>query len=579
MRVKSNSSHEGEGREPKPSARPHRQRLGDVLLARGVITPDQLTKALEAQRINGLRLGESLRAMGISSEAIVTALSEQLQIPRAQLSPGTLDPMALQIIPEHLARRLQAIPVKVTDTAITVAMVDPLDVTAIDDIQLLSGRKVHAAVITPEEFYMGINQYPTLDNSVEAAVKDFVTPVSEDEELTPDNLTRVAEEAPVVRLVSLILSRAVHQRASDIHIEPQRQRVRVRYRIDGLLTQVITLPRSVQAGVISRIKILSNMDIAEHRLPQDGRMALRIDGKELDIRISTVPSVHGENVVMRLLHQEDTRLVLDKLGLSTHDSTRLAAAVRRSHGIFLLTGPTGSGKTTTLYTILQMLNSPDRNIVTIEDPVEYNIEGITQVPVNPKTGLTFASGLRSFLRQDPNIIMVGEIRDTETGRLAIQAALTGHLVLSTLHTNTAPGAVTRLGDMGIEPYQISATLLAVAAQRLVRVLCSKCKAPAELAPDVAVRLGLSDAGEPLRVYKPQGCPACSDTGYQGRVAVFELMDVDERIRGLIAQSPPEHEIRAAAVQGGMRPLQDDGLQKVLAGVTSVEELIRVLGMS
>ncbi len=553
-----------------------RQQLGEILIARGVITPAQLTQALETQRMNRKRLGDNLRAMGVSSESIAEALSEQLAIPLVRLSGVALKESVLQCLPEAFARRHQAIPIGLTDMDITIAMVDPLDVLTVDDIHRLTGRKVKVAITTAEDFNMAINQYPALDESMEEALKDFVITAEKDKEPTVDSIMQMVQETPIVRLVSLIISRAVRDRASDIHIEPQRHHLRVRFRVDGLLTTVMTPPQRVQAAVISRIKILSSMNIAERRVPQDGRFEIKLDGKDVDIRVSAVPSVHGEKIVMRLLERSATSMTFDALGISQEDRTHLAAMVRRPHGMFMMTGPTGSGKTTTLYTILNMLNSPDRNIVTIEDPVEYHIAGITQVQVDPKAGVTFAGGLRSFLRQDPNIIMVGEVRDQETAALAVQAALTGHLVLSTLHTNDAPGAVTRLQDMGIESFRIAATLLGVAAQRLVRVLCPECKEPAVLTPEVAVRLGLQVNSEPVPIFTPRGCALCGDTGYRGRIAVFELMHMTKEMKQLIATKAPEHEVREAAAKGGMRSLLEDGVQKVLAGITSVEEVLRVL---
>jgi type IV pilus assembly protein PilB len=562
--------------EREQQGRHARQQLGEILIGRGVITPAQLTQALETQRMNRKRLGDNLRAMGISSESIAEALSEQLGIPLVRLTGVSLKESVLQCLPEAFARRHQAIPIGLTDMDITIAMVDPLDVLTVDDIHRLTGRKVKVAITTAEDFNMAINQYPALDESMEEALKDFVVTAERDKEPTVDSIMQMVQETPIVRLVSLIISRAVRDRASDIHIEPQRHHLRVRFRVDGLLTTVMTPPQRVQAAVISRIKILSSMNIAERRVPQDGRFEIKLDGKDIDIRVSAIPSVHGEKIVMRLLERSATSMTFDALGISQEDRSRLAAMVRRPHGMFMMTGPTGSGKTTTLYTILNMLNSPDRNIVTIEDPVEYHIAGITQVQVDPKAGVTFSGGLRSFLRQDPNIIMVGEVRDQETASLAVQAALTGHLVLSTLHTNDAPGAVTRLQDMGIESFRIAATLLGAAAQRLVRVLCPECKEPAVLTPEVAVRLGLELNNEPVQIFTPRGCALCGDTGYRGRIAVFELMHMTKEMKQLISAKAPEHEVREAAAKGGMRSLLEDGVQKILAGITSVEEVLRVL---
>src|SRR5579884_1435030 len=552
------ADHEGAPRRGRPQ-------LGEILVARGVITREQLAEALAAQRLNKKRLGENLRMMGITSDKIAEALSEQLGLPLVRLSRLTLDEAVLQAIPEQVARRHQAIPISLTDSRITVALVDPLDVLAVDDIRRRTGREVNVVITPADDFNVAINQYPALDESVEEAIRDVAV--------------TAVEEAPIVRLVSLIISKAVRQRASDIHIEPQERHLRVRYRIDGLLVTVMTPPRHVQAAVVSRLKILANLNIAERRLPQDGRIQLRVDEKEVDIRVSTVPTVYGEKVVLRLLDRSNAMVVLDRLGLGADNRGRLEALVRRPHGIFLLTGPTGSGKTTTLYAILNSLNAPDRNILTIEDPVEYHIAGISQVAVNPRAGLTFAGGLRAFLRQDPDIIMVGEIRDGETAAIAVQAALTGHLVLSTLHTNDAPGAVTRLVDMGVEPFLVASTLLGAAAQRLVRVLCIECKERTALPPDVAARFGWRLDDRPAAVYTARGCPACGHTGYRGRTALFELMAMTEEMQELVVRRAPDHELRAAAARAGMRSLLEDGVQKVRDGVTSVEEILRVLDVS
>ncbi len=561
---------------PDRNGRRNRHPLGEILVALGAITREQLAEALAAQRANGKRLGETLCGMGVPTVRIAEALSEQLGLPLVRLTRLNLDESILQAIPEHVARRHGIIPLSLSDSRMTVALVDPLDVVAIDDIRRLSGREVDVVITPADDFAVAVNRYQALDRSVEKAIQEIAVPPLEEREVSLDNLMRMVEEAPIVRLVSLIISKAVRQRASDIHIEPQERHLRVRYRIDGLLVTVMTPPRHVQAAVVSRLKILANLNIAERRLPQDGRIQLRVDEKEVDIRVSTVPTVYGEKVVLRLLDRSNAMVVLDRLGLGADNRGRLEALVRRPHGIFLLTGPTGSGKTTTLYAILNTLNAPDRNILTIEDPVEYHIAGISQVAVNPRAGLTFAGGLRAFLRQDPDIIMVGEIRDGETAAIAVQAALTGHLVLSTLHTNDAPGAVTRLVDMGVEPFLVASTLLGAAAQRLVRVLCIECKERTALPPDVAARFGWRLDDRPAAVYTARGCPACGHTGYRGRTAVFELMQTTPELQALIVRRAPDHELRAAAARAGMRSLLEDGAQRVLQGLTSAEELLRVL---
>ncbi len=553
-----------------------RQLLGEILVKRGVITPDRLAQALQLQRTSGKRLGETLRTMGIAGQYIAEALSEQLGLPLVRAHKLKIEAAALRLVPEHLARSHRAIPVAVAGSRVSVALVDPFDVMAIDDIRRLTGRDVDVVVISADDFETAVTQYLSLDRTKAGAAKEAPDAAAEGAEISPDRLRELVDEAPIVRLVSQIITQAVRQRASDIHFETQEKELRVRFRVDGLLTTVMTPPRHLQPAVISRIKILAGMDIAEQRLPQDGRIQAQAAEKAIDIRVSTIPTVYGENVVLRLLGREPEIMRLDQLGLSAHDKGRVESIVRHPNGIFLMTGPTGSGKTTTLYSILNMLNAPDIKILTIEDPVEYHIPGVSQVQVNPKTSLTFASGLRSFLRHDPDIIMVGEIRDPETAAIAVQAALTGHLVLSTLHTNDAPGAITRLLDMGIEPYLLASTLLAAGAQRLVRVLCPECKEPAELEPDMAARLGVLLEDEPVKVYRARGCSTCHDRGYWGRTALFEVMRVRDDMRTCIVLRTPEHELRTVAAREGMRSLLEDGVRKVLAGITSPGELLRIL---
>jgi type II secretion system protein E len=396
-----------------------------------------------------------------------------------------------------------------------------------------------------------------------------------DEEEPLDKLRAVAQEAPVIRLANLVVLQAVRQSASDIHVEPQERVLRVRYRVDGVLSPVMSPPKHVHAALVSRLKIMAGMNIAERRVPQDGRIPLKVDNRDITLRVSTIPTTWGEKVVMRILDKQGALVGIERLGLQPEDRQRFDRIIGKPHGIILLTGPTGSGKTTSLYAMLNRLNRPEVNIITIEDPVEYPVPGIAQVQVNPKAGLTFAGGLRAFLRQDPDIIMVGEIRDEETGRIAIQAALTGHLVLSTLHTNDAPSAITRLVDMGIEPFLVSSSTIGVIAQRLVRVLCDRCKEPYTPPDELLDRLGLQGMLEPTTFYRAKGCQFCHQTGYRGRIGIFEVMTIDETLRDLIAKNATSVQIREAAIAGGMRMLQEDGLAKVLAGVTSLEEVLRV----
>lgn len=555
-----------------------RRQLGDLLLAESLITPDQLARALEIHRATGERLGRVLLDMGVvDQEHIGRLLSKQIGIEFVRMTGTSLREEVLQLLPSVLASRLQAIPIAKDNAVLTVAMVDPLDVVAIDDIRRHTGLDVKIAVTTVRDFQYALNQYPALNDATEALVRDLPRPPVVDEEMTLERLRRLADEQPVVKLVSRLMEEAVRRRASDIHIEPQERHLRVRFRIDGVLLTRGTLPEYVQAQVVSRIKIMANMDIAERRVPQDGSFQTRVDGRPIDVRVSTIPSFYGEKAVLRLLDKSAPIYDLDKLGLSTGNIARLRHVIRRPQGIFLLTGPTGSGKTTTLYAILNELNSEQVNIVTIEDPVEYQIAGITQMQVNVKAGVTFASSLRHFLRQDPDIIMVGEVRDQETARIAIQAALTGHLVLSTLHTNDAPGAITRLLDMGIEPYLVASALEGVAAQRLVRVLCPKCKVADPHAQE-ELRTRVGEAGPAGSYALGRGCEFCNYTGYRGRVALFEIAEMDDALRSLVIERAPHHELSAAAQHGGMRTLLADGLQKAAAGVTSLAEVWRVVSV-
>jgi len=559
--------------EASPARR--RRQLGELLLDEHLVTPDQLNRALEIHRATGERLGRVLLDMGVvDQEHIARVLSQQIGIEFLHLTGQSLREDVLQLLPATLASQLQAVPVAKENGILTVAMVDPLDVVAIDDIRRHTGMDVKVAVITTRDFQYALNQYPVLDVA-EELVRDLPRPQVLDEEISLERLRRMADEQPVVRLVNRLTEEAVRKRASDIHIEPQERHIRLRYRVDGVLLTRGTLPEYVQAQVVSRIKIMANMDIAERRLPQDGSFQTRVDGRAIDVRVSTIPSFYGEKAVLRLLDKSAPIYDLDKLGLSAQNYEVLRRIIQRPQGIFLLTGPTGSGKTTTLYAILNQLNNEKVNVLTVEDPVEYQIAGITQMQVNVRAGVTFASSLRHFLRQDPDIIMVGEVRDQETAQIAIQAALTGHLVLSTLHTNDAPGAITRLLDMGIEPYLVASALEGVAAQRLVRVLCPKCReADAAGAEELRARFGT--AAPAGTYYLGRGCEFCNYTGYRGRVAIFEIAEMDDELRHLVINRVPHHTLKEAAVAAGMTTLLEDGLKKAAAGVTSLAEVWRVV---
>ncbi|MDR7520305.1 MAG: type II secretion system ATPase GspE [Armatimonadota bacterium] len=561
-----------------PEDRSHQRKvhLGQILLEAGIVTQAQLKDALAEQQKTGERIGVIIQRMGLGSqEGVARALAQQLNLEFVRLGEITLDEAALLRVPEEVARRHQVIPLRVDERRMLLGMVDPLDILAVDDLRRLTGLEVAIAVITPDDFQRAISQYPTVEGSVSDLIQQIGEPAAPGEEAPADRLRALTEEAPVIRLVNLIILQAVRQGASDIHIEPQDRVVRVRYRLDGHLHAAMSPPRHVHQALISRLKIMAHMNIAERRVPQDGRIDLKVDDRDISFRVSTTPTVFGEKAVLRILDKRSALVGVDRLGLAPHDAQSLAQMISRPHGIILVTGPTGSGKTTTLYAILNRLNRPEVNILTIEDPVEYQHDGIAQVQVNPKAGLTFASGLRAFLRQDPDIIMVGEIRDEETARIAIHAALTGHLVLSTLHTNDAPSAVTRLVDMGIEPFLVSSSLVGVVAQRLVRVLCERCREPYDPSPEVLTTLGVTAAGHGT-FYRPAGCAACSHTGYKGRVGIFEILTVDDSIKALMVRHATDREIRTAARSAGMRTLQEDGLAKVDAGTTSLEEILRTV---
>ncbi len=565
-------------RPSKTQVARRRVRLGEVLVESSLITRAQLDHALQAQQSSGDRLGKVLVALGLATQdAIAKAIANQIGIEYAHIQGATIPEGVLTSLPEALIRRYQVIPLRVDGEALVLGMVDPLDILALDDIRRVVERDIIPAAITPDGFQHAVNQYPAMDHSLDQVIQEIrQSDVITEDEVGIDKLRQITEEAPVVRLVNLMLVQAVRQGASDIHIEPQETNVRIRYRIDGALYSVKTAPKHVQAATVSRVKIMANMNIAERRAPQDGRIELRVDGREIDLRCSSVPTTHGEKVVMRILDKRTALVGIEKLGLLPSDFPRFEGLVTKPYGIILITGPTGSGKTTSLYAILNRINKTEVNIITIEDPVEYQLPGIAQVPINPKAGLTFATGLRSFLRQDPDIIMVGEIRDEETARIAIQAALTGHLVLSTLHTNDAPGAIVRLVDMGIEPFLVSSSVIGVVAQRLVRVLCPRCREQYTPAPELAARYGLGAPGEEVVIYKAKGCEHCNHIGYKGRIGLFEVMVMDDEARALVTKQAPSDVLKRAAIAAGMRTLPQDGVAKVLAGTTSLEEMLRVV---
>lgn len=566
--------------------------IGQILVSRGFITEQQLTAALEAQV--GLptpqALGDTLVSMGfLSTRDKWRCLAEQWGVEFVELETFPVDPDVVKLVGQEICRRYKALPISRTNGRVVVAMKEPNDIYAIDNIRLMIGADVEPALAEEEDIIAAIQRLFADDGSAQEAVQRTLSDLDIDgmsieaattdteEDTNIEQLRELVDEAPVVRLSNLILSNAVKDGASDIHVEPAKDEMRIRYRVDGVLREASHLPNKVKAALTSRIKIMASMDISEKRAPQDGRISLLIDGKQWDFRVSTLPSQFGEKIVLRVLDKSNIGLGLHRLGISPKTLEQFENMIQRTYGIILVTGPTGSGKSTTLYSVLSKLNSSEKNILTIEDPVEYELAGITQVGVNPKAGLTFASGLRCMLRQDPNIIMVGEIRDEETGTIAVEAALTGHLVLSTLHTNDAPGAVHRLLDMGIEPFLISSAVVGVLAQRLVRVICPRCKTSYQPPMDAVRRLGMSgDAGQGVKFYRGRGCDYCKNTGYKSRCGIYEMMAVNDEVRDLALQRASGHQIREAAIRGGMITLKQDAIEKVLLGVTTLEESLRVV---
>jgi type IV pilus assembly protein PilB len=567
-----------------------KQDMSELLIEEKLITERQLQKAIDQQKKTGDKLEKILVQLNYVTEKDITeVMGKQMGVAFVDLDVQEIDPELIKTIPEHLARRYKVVPVGQIGSKLSVAMADPLNVLAIDDIRLITGFDIQPMIATEASITkiidrnFGVTELAEVEETVKTLeasdAGSALEAVQEEEEISVDKLKELVDEAPIVRVVNLIISQAINDKASDIHVEPEAKQVRVRYRIDGVLHDVMSPPKHIQAPMISRIKIMSSMDIAERRVPQDGKIHLKHNNKEFDLRVSTIPTVHGEKAVLRILDKSSVMLGLDKLGFYPDIKEKLEGMILKPYGMILVTGPTGSGKSTTLYSCLNKINTGVQNIITIEDPVEYQLPGVNQVQVNEKAGLSFANALRSFLRQDPDIIMVGEIRDTETARIAIEAALTGHLVLSTLHTNDAPSAINRLVDMGIEPFLIASALIGIQAQRLARLICPNCKEPYTPPQEAVRKFGLGMyAGEEINFYKGRGCDACKNTGYKGRSGIYELMVMTDRIRGLTLQKASSTEIRKAALEEGMRTLQDDGIRKVLDGVTSIEETLRVVYM-
>ncbi len=552
--------------------------LGVMLVERKLATQEQVDQALAEQRRhdNARRLGEILIENRVISEAaLLEVLSDQLGCPVIDLNTTPPDPGAIHIVPSEFALRHHLLPIRQEDHTLTVAMADPLDIQSIDDLRLLTGFSVIPMLASPTEIRRAAEQI-YMQQMLEG-VQAVEQVASEEESIDVADLQKMAREELVIQMVNLIINQAIQDRASDIHIEPFEKELRVRYRVDGVLHEVNAPPKRLHPAIISRIKILSDMDIAERRLPQDGRMRIRSGGRQIDLRVSTVPTLYGESAVLRILDKQTAMLGLQELGMFSDTFSRFRNLISEPHGIILVTGPTGSGKTTTLYAALNEIYSPEKKIITIEDPVEYQLAGINQIQVHPQINLTFANGLRHIVRQDPDIIMVGEIRDTETVEIAIHAALTGHLVFSTLHTNDAAGAISRLLDMGAEPYLVASSLIGSIAQRLVRIICPRCKTPVTESPVELQQVGITP--EMLNgghVYAGAGCPECRGVGFRGRSGLFEMLTVDDTVRQMIVSRAPSTEIRQYAQRSqGMRTLLQDGRRRVLAGETTVKEVLRV----
>ncbi|HZT40057.1 MAG TPA: type II secretion system ATPase GspE [Bryobacteraceae bacterium] len=539
-------------------------RLGEMLMARGLLSADDLDRALELQKERGEKIGKVLVDLGfVAQREVLNALAEQLSVPLVALQDRPAASPETEALSPRFLRQFRCIPVALYDHTVRLAMADPLDFETISAVRACTGLKVEPALASEQEILEAINRYYGETGKTEA---EFGDDAAAFEDL--EHLRDMASEAPVIRMVNAIIAQAVEKRASDIHIEPFEKEFRVRFRIDGVLYPQEPPPREMKAAIISRVKLMAKLNIAERRLPQDGRIKIKTVGREVDLRVSTLPTLYGESVVMRLLDRSAGEFYdLYRLGFDQDMLRRMEYFTQLPHGIFLVTGPTGSGKSTTLYAALKRINQTDKKIITIEDPVEYQMDGINQIHVNPQIGLTFAAGLRHIVRQDPDVIMVGEIRDRETADIAIRAALTGHFVFSTLHTNDAPSAISRLTDMGVENYLITSSLVAVLAQRLVRLICAHCKTESgrRLTPD----------GRMITTCRGAGCEACFGTGYAGRVGIFELMELDDEIRKLIMSNADAAEITNVARRNGMRSLREDGWLKVEAGLTTADEVMRV----
>jgi len=576
----------------RPTAAPAvPDKLGELLVRTGKINQTQLNEALALQKDQGGRVGTNLVKLGyLTEKQLVDSLAQHFKVPAVELAGMDIDEAVIKIIPADLARKYTILPVSKTGATVTVAMIDPTNVFAMDDVKFMTGYRVEPVVASESGIRAAIDRYYGSTHAIElkkvmedltedTATGTDLEVLEEEQDLDLATLEEESEQAPVVKLVNLVLTDAIKRGASDIHIEPYEKEYRVRYRIDGILYEMMHPPLKLKEAITSRVKIMARLDIAEKRLPQDGRIKIKtkISGKakDLDYRVSVLPTLFGEKIVMRLLDKDKLMLDMTKLGFEAESLRKFENAILKPYGMVLVTGPTGSGKTNTLYSALQRINTPEVNIMTAEDPVEFNLAGINQVQTREQIGLNFAAALRSFLRQDPNIILVGEIRDFETAEVAIKAAMTGHLVLSTLHTNDAPSSISRLMNMGIEPFLVATSVHLIVAQRLVRRVCTFCKEPFEMPPAALVQAGFSEhEARTLKLFKGRGCERCSNTGYKGRVGLYEVLEVDDDLKEMILSGGSAFELRQKAMQSGMMTLRMSGLQKVRDGMTSVEEVVR-----
>ena len=560
---------------------PSSSKLGEIMVARQYITPQQLEEVLKVQKETGEKLGVILEKMGFANtRQVYQSLAEQLGALFVELDSYLIDPQVVSLLPEKFCREHQVIPVGEENGALILAMANPADVVAIDRARLMTGREIKPAIAPPPEIERIINTYFGGRKSIaevlkEAEGKEGLSSEEESAEIEIGQLRALGEEAPIIQAVNMFILQAIRAGASDIHLEPQDKEVRIRFRIDGILHDITSTSSRLHPALVSRIKILSRMNIAERRLPQDGRFQVKVDNRAVDFRVSSLPTIFGEKIVMRILDKSTLLLDLDRLGFEPDDLKEFTRLIQYPYGMVLLTGPTGSGKTTTLYSALNSISRPELNIITVEDPVEYQLSGINQTQVNPKIDFTFANALRSIMRQDPDIIMVGEIRDRETAEIAIHAALTGHLVLSTLHTNSAAGAIVRLQEMGVPSYLISSALLGVVAQRLVRKICPYCQTDLVVEGEDALKLS-GGKEKKLLLHRGRGCNLCHKTGYRGREAVNELLVIDDDIRSLILKNATERELTATAKEKGMSTLEENALRKVATGITTLEEMYRVV---